>query len=90
MIKRCVAFYEDKIRRTSAQGTASPSHFPVQVERLQFQLRQNKFRTTSKADLDGTVDSGVAQAAFLKGLEDYLGSTPRLPAALGLWTSIDP
>ena len=41
------------------------TYFPVQVERLQFQLRQNKLRTTSKVDLDGTVDSGVAQAAFL-------------------------
>jgi len=34
------------------------------VERLQFQLRQNKLRTASKVDLDGTVDSGGGSRSF--------------------------
>eukprot|EP00435_Cladocopium_sp_Y103_P035276 s145_g9.t1 len=46
------------------EGFTLPIHFPLQVERLQFQLRQNKFRTTSKVDLDGTVDSGGGSRSF--------------------------
>ena len=61
------------------------TYFPVQVERLQFQLRENKLRTTSKVDLDGTVLSRVAQAAFLTEVYCFV-SMARVQTAVWLWT----